>query len=83
MKSPEVRLEIQAQAQVALAEAKLEQQRVSLRMKEVELQQTRLDQENAKKSQDSLSIYYFLSICSYKVTYQVQIDQLSHISVQI
>ena len=45
--------QIRAQAPVALAEAKMEQQRMSLRMKEVELEKTRLDQENAKKSQDS------------------------------
>jgi hypothetical protein len=45
--------QIRAQAPVALAEAKMEQQRMSLRMKEVELEKIRLDQENAKKSQDS------------------------------
>jgi hypothetical protein len=59
MKSLEVRLaeiklqQIQAQAPIDLEKAKLEQLRVSLRMKEVELEKTRLDQENAKKSQDS------------------------------
>ena len=59
MKSLKVRLaeiklqQIQAQAPVALEEVKLEQLRVPLRMKEVELEKTRLDQENAKKSQDS------------------------------
>ena len=52
MKSPEVRLE-EIKLQQIQIQAKLEQQRVSLRMKEVELEKTRLDQENAKKRQDS------------------------------
>ena len=52
MKSPEVQLE-EIKLQQIQIQAKLEQQRVSLRMKEVELEKTRLDQENAKKRQDS------------------------------
>ena len=52
MKSLEVRLEEIKLQQIQIP-AKLKQQRVSLRMKEVELEKTRLDQENAKKSQDS------------------------------
>ena len=52
MKSPEVQLEEIKLQQIQIP-AKLEQQRVSLRMKEVELEKTRLDQENAKKRQDS------------------------------